>query len=75
MEQTREIAQKGMAVANAVEMRGITKRYGALKATDGVDLAVAKGEIHAVVGENGAGKSTLMHVLSGLVRPRRVSCG
>ena len=69
MEQTREIAQKGMAVANAVEMRGITKRYGALKATDGVDLAVAKGEIHAVVGENGAGKSTLMHVLSGLVRP------
>src|SRR3954467_615090 len=47
------------------EMRGIRKAFGATVALDGVDLAVAPGEICALVGQNGAGKSTLMAILSG----------
>ena len=51
------------------EMRGISKRFGATRALNGVDFSVCPGEVHALVGENGAGKSTLMKVLSGAIRP------
>lgn len=49
-----------------LEMKNITKTFPGVKALDNVNLKVAEGEIHALVGENGAGKSTLMNVLSGI---------
>lgn len=50
-----------------LELRGITKSYGAVTACDSVDLTVDAGEIHGLLGENGAGKSSLMKVLLGLI--------
>ncbi len=58
-------------MTNAVEMRGIRKYFASTDtlAVDSVDLAVAPGEVHALVGENGAGKTTLMSILYGMVAP------
>ena len=53
----------------AVRMRDVAKSFGAVMANRDVSLNVARGEIHALVGENGAGKSTLMRILSGLYAP------
>src|SRR5271166_3012323 len=49
-----------------LEMRGIVRCYGAVRANDGVDLEVRSGEILGLLGENGSGKSTLMKVLFGM---------
>lgn len=60
-------ASDASAVA-AVEMRGVTKRFGAVVACDSIDLVVRRGDITGLLGENGAGKSTLMKVLLGLLQ-------
>jgi general nucleoside transport system ATP-binding protein len=53
----------------AIRLRDIVKSFGPVQANRGAELEVARGEIHALVGENGAGKSTLMRVLSGMYAP------
>jgi len=50
-------------------LTGIAKRYGGVRALEGVDFACGRGKIHAVLGENGAGKSTLIKIISGVVQP------
>jgi len=51
-----------------LEMKNISKSFGAVKAVQNVSLSVDKVEIHGLLGENGAGKSTLMNVLGGILR-------
>ncbi len=50
-------------------VEGLAKHFGGLKALDGVDIAVRRGTVHALIGPNGSGKSTFINVLTGLYRP------
>jgi branched-chain amino acid transport system ATP-binding protein len=52
-----------------LEVRGLTKSFGALRASDGIDFDVRAGETHAVIGPNGAGKTTFIGQLAGNLRP------
>ena len=54
-----------------IELRDVSKYFGATKAVDDVSLAVGRGTVHALVGENGAGKSTVGKVIAGVHRPDR----
>src|SRR6185312_2969913 len=52
-----------------LDVRGLTKNFGALRASDGIDFDVREGETHAVIGPNGAGKTTFISQLAGNLRP------
>ncbi|HVS52805.1 MAG TPA: ABC transporter ATP-binding protein [Opitutaceae bacterium] len=78
------MAESTDIAAPALELRGIDKRFGAVHANRAVQLTVARGSVHGLVGENGAGKSTLMNIVYGFhradageifVRGRRVEIG
>ena len=58
-----------MEPVNAIELLGVTKRFGEVVANDNVNLTVRKGEILSILGENGSGKTTLMNMLSGIYFP------
>jgi ribose transport system ATP-binding protein len=51
-----------------LEVKGISKNYGGIKALNNVDLTLYRGEVHAVIGENGAGKTTLMNIIGGIIK-------
>ncbi|ERF81179.1 branched-chain amino acid ABC transporter ATP-binding protein/permease [Bradyrhizobium viridifuturi] len=51
-----------------LEVSGLSKHFGGLKAVDGVDIAVKRGSVHALIGPNGSGKTTTLNVLSGLYK-------
>ncbi|MFV0292412.1 MAG: ABC transporter ATP-binding protein [Paracoccus sp. (in: a-proteobacteria)] len=53
----------------AIELRGISKAFGSVQANRDINLTVARGSIHGIIGENGAGKSTLMSILYGFYKP------
>lgn len=57
------------AAGDLLSIDGLTKSFPAVKAVDGVSFSIARGEIHALLGENGAGKSTLVKMIYGLVAP------
>ncbi|MGV3549746.1 sugar ABC transporter ATP-binding protein [Rhizobium sp.] len=52
-----------------LEIRHVSKHFGAIRALEDVSFSLGKGEIHALCGENGAGKSTLMNIIAGVLRP------
>lgn len=58
----------------ALEITGLTKSFGTMRALDEVDLVVESGTVHCVLGENGAGKSTLCHVVGGSLVPDEEVC-
>ncbi len=62
------MAEKLKTAAAALALRGIDKRFGAVHANRAIDLAIAPGSVHGLIGENGAGKSTLMNIVYGFHR-------
>ena len=66
---TADTPQTATAATPRLELRGLTRRFGAFTANDAIDLAVHPGQIHALLGENGAGKSTLVKMVYGTLRP------
>ena len=65
------VALPDPAAVPAIEFRDVTKSYGPVRALDGVDLQVRRGEIFGFLGPNGAGKTTAIRILVDLLRPDR----
>ena len=63
------LAQASAGSGPALEIDGLAKHFGGLKAVDGVGFMVRRGSVHALIGPNGSGKTTTLNVLSGLYRP------
>ena len=64
------LGQRGTETAEAaMAIKGLAKHFGGLKALDGVDMAVRRGTVHALIGPNGSGKTTFINVVTGLYRP------
>ena len=63
------LSQAGPGSAPALEVEGLSKHFGGLKAVDRIDFAVEGGGVHALIGPNGSGKTTTLNVLSGIYRP------
>jgi branched-chain amino acid transport system permease protein len=61
-----KLTQAATASETALEIRGLSKYFGGLKAVDRVDVSVNRGGLHALIGPNGSGKTTMLNVLSGL---------
>ena len=64
-----DIAARNHRADLAVFARGLVKRFGAVRAVDGIDLDVPRGMIFAILGPNGAGKTTLMRMLATIIVP------
>ncbi len=63
------MSQQAATSVPAIELRGVTKRFGSVVANSNVNLTVHKGEILSILGENGSGKTTLMNMISGIYFP------
>jgi branched-chain amino acid transport system permease protein len=63
-----QLAPAAVAGDNVLEVKGLSKHFGGLKAVDEVDIAVRRGSVHALIGPNGSGKTTTLNVLSGLYK-------
>lgn len=66
--ETLQLSGGGQGADTVLEVRGLSKHFGGLKAVDEVDLTIRRGGVHALIGPNGSGKTTTLNVLSGLYK-------
>ncbi|MBV6272123.1 ABC transporter ATP-binding protein [Alcaligenaceae bacterium CGII-47] len=66
---TAAMKDNAIVAAQLLQVRGLTRRFGGLTAVDAVDLDVAEGQIHGLIGPNGSGKTTCINLMSGVLRP------
>jgi simple sugar transport system ATP-binding protein len=63
------IRRGGLSSEHALEVKGISKAFGSVRANDNISLDIRRGEIQSLLGENGAGKTTLVRIIAGLITP------